>query len=93
MICELRNRRSISLLSRMFLTAEGKSTTTIGLAQALGAHLGQKAICCLRQASMGPLFGLKGTKKKKKVNWFLEIICRTVANVQKEELLEVVTAK
>jgi len=38
----------------------GKSTTTIGIAQALGAHLNQKAVCCLRQASMGPLFGVKG---------------------------------
>ncbi|RYG59101.1 formate--tetrahydrofolate ligase, partial [archaeon] len=28
---------------------EGKSTTTIGLAQALGAHLGKKTIACIRQ--------------------------------------------
>ena len=39
---------------------EGKSTTTIGLAQALGAHLGYKAIACIRQPSQGPTFGIKG---------------------------------
>jgi len=39
---------------------EGKSTTTIGLAQALGAHLGKKAIACIRQPSQGPTFGIKG---------------------------------
>ncbi len=30
---------------------EGKSTTTIGLAQALGAHLDRKCIACIRQPS------------------------------------------
>lgn len=39
---------------------EGKSTTTIGLVQALGAHLGEKAIACIRQPSQGPTFGIKG---------------------------------
>lgn len=39
---------------------EGKSTTTIGLAQALGAHLKQNAIACVRQPSQGPTFGIKG---------------------------------
>jgi formyltetrahydrofolate synthetase len=39
---------------------EGKSTTTIGLVQALGAHLGKKAIACIRQPSQGPTFGIKG---------------------------------
>jgi formate--tetrahydrofolate ligase len=39
---------------------EGKSTTTIGLAQALGAHLNKKAIACIRQPSQGPCFGIKG---------------------------------
>ena len=39
---------------------EGKSTTTIGLAQALGAHLNKKAIACIRQPSQGPTFGIKG---------------------------------
>lgn len=39
---------------------EGKSTTTIGLAQALGAILGKKTIACIRQPSQGPTFGIKG---------------------------------
>ena len=39
---------------------EGKSTTTIGLAQALGAHLDQRCIACIRQPSQGPTFGIKG---------------------------------
>ncbi|MEP7358970.1 MAG: formate--tetrahydrofolate ligase, partial [Anaerolineales bacterium] len=39
---------------------EGKTTTTVGLAQALGAHLGQKVFTCIRQPSQGPTFGIKG---------------------------------
>ncbi|EIN07373.1 FTHFS-domain-containing protein [Punctularia strigosozonata HHB-11173 SS5] len=39
---------------------EGKSTTTIGLAQALGAHLNRPAFACVRQPSQGPTFGIKG---------------------------------
>lgn len=39
---------------------EGKSTTTIGLCQALGAHLHRTAIACVRQPSQGPTFGIKG---------------------------------
>ncbi|KAI0082803.1 FTHFS-domain-containing protein [Panus rudis PR-1116 ss-1] len=39
---------------------EGKSTTTIGLAQALGAHLKRPAFACVRQPSQGPTFGIKG---------------------------------
>ncbi|GMI38737.1 hypothetical protein TrCOL_g8628 [Triparma columacea] len=39
---------------------EGKSTTTIGLAQALGARLGKKCVACIRQPSQGPTFGVKG---------------------------------
>jgi len=39
---------------------EGKSTTTIGLCQAIGAHLNRKAFVCIRQPSMGPTFGVKG---------------------------------
>ena len=39
---------------------EGKSTTTVGLSQALGAHLGQSVMTCIRQPSMGPTFGIKG---------------------------------
>ncbi|MBN2678562.1 MAG: formate--tetrahydrofolate ligase, partial [Anaerolineaceae bacterium] len=36
---------------------EGKSTTTVGLCQALGAHLGKRVMTCLRQPSQGPTFG------------------------------------
>lgn len=39
---------------------EGKSTTTIGLAQAMGAHLNKNCVACIRQPSMGPTFGIKG---------------------------------
>jgi methylenetetrahydrofolate dehydrogenase (NADP+)/methenyltetrahydrofolate cyclohydrolase/formyltetrahydrofolate synthetase len=39
---------------------EGKSTTTVGLTQALGTVLGRTAICCVRQPSMGPTFNIKG---------------------------------
>jgi len=39
---------------------EGKTTVTVGLGQALGAHLGKKAVIVVRQPSMGPTFGVKG---------------------------------
>lgn len=39
---------------------EGKSTTTVGLCQALGAHLGRRVVTCVRQPSQGPTFGIKG---------------------------------
>lgn len=39
---------------------EGKSTTTVGLCQAMGAHCGFDAITCVRQPSQGPTFGIKG---------------------------------
>src|SRR5580700_9154116 len=39
---------------------EGKTTTTVGLSQALGAHLGKKVFTCVRQPSQGPTFGIKG---------------------------------
>jgi formate--tetrahydrofolate ligase len=38
---------------------EGKTTTTVGLADALRG-LGLKAMACLREPSMGPVFGMKG---------------------------------
>jgi formate--tetrahydrofolate ligase len=38
---------------------EGKTTTTVGLGQAF-AHLGRRAVVAIRQASMGPTFGIKG---------------------------------
>jgi methylenetetrahydrofolate dehydrogenase (NADP+) / methenyltetrahydrofolate cyclohydrolase / formyltetrahydrofolate synthetase len=39
---------------------EGKSTTTMGLTQAIGGHLGRVAFANVRQPSMGPTFGIKG---------------------------------
>jgi methylenetetrahydrofolate dehydrogenase (NADP+) / methenyltetrahydrofolate cyclohydrolase / formyltetrahydrofolate synthetase len=39
---------------------EGKTTMTVGLSQALGAHLGKRVFTCIRQPSMGPTFGIKG---------------------------------
>ena len=39
---------------------EGKSTTMVGLTQALGTVLGKNVICCIRQPSMGPTFNIKG---------------------------------
>lgn len=39
---------------------EGKSTTLVGLVQALGAHKDKNAFACLRQPSQGPTFGIKG---------------------------------
>jgi len=38
---------------------EGKSTTTVGLAQGLN-RIGRKAAVCIRQPSLGPIFGVKG---------------------------------
>src|SRR6187431_31779 len=38
---------------------EGKTTTTVGLTDALG-HIGKKAMLCLREPSLGPSFGMKG---------------------------------
>ena len=38
---------------------EGKTTTTIGLADALN-KVGKKAIVCIREPSLGPVFGMKG---------------------------------
>ena len=38
---------------------EGKSTTTVGLAQGLN-HIGKKAAVNIRQPSLGPVFGIKG---------------------------------
>lgn len=39
---------------------EGKSTTLVGLVQALAAHKDKNAFACLRQPSQGPTFGIKG---------------------------------
>ena len=38
---------------------EGKTTTTVGLGDALN-HIGRRAVICLREPSLGPVFGMKG---------------------------------
>jgi formate--tetrahydrofolate ligase len=38
---------------------EGKTTTTVGLGDGLN-RIGKKAMCCLREPSLGPCFGIKG---------------------------------
>ena len=38
---------------------EGKTTTTVGLGDALN-HIGKKAVICIREPSLGPCFGIKG---------------------------------
>ena len=65
---------------------EGKSTTCLGISQALGAHLGKKVVSCLRQPSQGPVF--------------VSLLCLIMMNngfycnrVLKEVLLEVVIHK
>jgi formyltetrahydrofolate synthetase len=39
---------------------EGKTTTTVGLVQALGTSLGKNVVANIRQPSMGPTFNIKG---------------------------------
>lgn len=39
---------------------EGKTTTTVGLTQAMGTVLDKNVMCCIRQPSMGPTFNIKG---------------------------------
>jgi len=39
---------------------EGKTTTTVGLVQAMGSVLGKNVVACIRQPSMGPTFNIKG---------------------------------
>jgi formate--tetrahydrofolate ligase len=38
---------------------EGKTTTSVSLTQGLG-HIGKRPVLCLREASLGPVFGIKG---------------------------------
>src|SRR5438876_5553697 len=38
---------------------EGKTTTSVSLTQGLG-HIGKDPVLCLREASLGPVFGIKG---------------------------------
>ncbi len=58
---ERRANASLILVSAMTPTpaGEGKTTVSIGLAQAL-ARLGKKTIVTLREPSLGPVFGVKG---------------------------------
>src|SRR5918993_2652269 len=38
---------------------EGKTTTSVSLTQGLG-HIGRRPVLCIREASLGPVFGIKG---------------------------------
>ena len=44
---------------------EGKTTTTIGLGDALN-HIGATAMICLREPSLGPCFGVKGGRHRRR---------------------------
>jgi formate--tetrahydrofolate ligase len=58
---ESRKNGKLILVSAITPTpaGEGKTTTTVGLGDALN-HIGKKAIICLREPSLGPCFGMKG---------------------------------
>ncbi len=58
---KLQNRGKLILVTAINPTkaGEGKTTTSIGLADALN-RLGKKAVLSLREPSLGPVFGLKG---------------------------------
>src|SRR5436190_848336 len=60
----LKNKRNGKYIDVTAITptplGEGKTTTTVGLSQALGAYLGKKVITAIRQPSQGPTFGIKG---------------------------------
>jgi formate--tetrahydrofolate ligase len=62
-IQSLKNRPNGKLILVTAITptpaGEGKTTTTVGLGDALN-HLGKKAVVCLREPSLGPCFGVKG---------------------------------
>ena len=62
-INKIKNRKNgkLILVTAMSPTkaGEGKTTTTIGLGQAL-VSLGEKALICIREPSMGPCMGIKG---------------------------------
>jgi formate--tetrahydrofolate ligase len=59
----LKNRPNGKLILVSAITptpaGEGKTTTTVGLTDALN-HIGKKAMLCLREPSLGPSFGMKG---------------------------------
>src|ERR1700757_845431 len=62
-IKSLKNRPNGKLILVSAITptpaGEGKTTTTVGLTDAL-CHIGKKAMLCLREPSLGPSFGMKG---------------------------------
>uniref|UniRef100_A0A1I7WHF1 ANF_receptor domain-containing protein n=1 Tax=Heterorhabditis bacteriophora TaxID=37862 RepID=A0A1I7WHF1_HETBA len=65
----------------------GKSITTIGLVQALGAHLNKNVFACVRQPSQGPTFGIKGGYSQNSPNnYFLLDYAHKINKVQ--QLLE-----
>src|SRR6266702_4610936 len=51
----------LSVLERLPTRTEAKliCTTSVSLTQGLG-HIGEEAVLCLREASVGPVFGIKG---------------------------------
>src|SRR4026209_2023572 len=62
-IKSLKNKHNGKLILVSAITptpaGEGKTTTTVGLTDALN-HIGKKAMLCLREPSLGPSFGMKG---------------------------------
>ena len=62
-IKSLQNRPNGKLILVSAITptpaGEGKTTTTVGLTDALN-HIGKKAMLCLREPTLGPSFGMKG---------------------------------
>src|SRR6187402_3606067 len=62
-IARLADRPDAKLINVTAITptpaGEGKTTTSVSLTQGLG-RLGRKPILCLREASLGPVFGVKG---------------------------------
>ncbi|GLK66616.1 formate--tetrahydrofolate ligase [Hansschlegelia plantiphila] len=62
-IAELPKRQNAKLVLVTAISptpaGEGKTTTTVGLGDALN-HIGEKAVMCLREPSLGPVFGVKG---------------------------------
>lgn len=90
MTCKVRSFHSGFHFSRITPTplGEGKSTTTIGLSQALGAHLNKRCFACVRQPSQGPTFGIKGSLRKtctemwfcsSRIVYIYNIACQTIS--------------
>ncbi len=62
-LCERKDRPNGKLVLVTAISptpaGEGKTTTTVGLGDALN-HIGKNAVVCLREPSLGPVFGMKG---------------------------------